>query len=188
LGKDRSYITDINMKLRDNKVAGTLARQLAKKLNYRADDWETANSSVMASNIIRNTLTYVVSFTLLIVAGFGIYNIMNMTIASKMKDIAILKAQGFARKDIVEIFLSQSVVIGALGAVMGVILGFALSYALSRVPFPKSDFIVIKYFPVVFRPMYYLFGVAFGVTTTFIAGLMPSVKASKIDPVVILRG
>ncbi len=188
LGKDRSYITDINMKLRDNKVAGTLAKQLAKKLNYRVDDWETANSSVLASNIIRNTLTYVVSFTLLIVAGFGIYNIMNMTIASKMKDIAILKAQGFARRDIVEIFLSQSVVIGTLGALMGIILGFALSYALSRVPFPQSDFIAIKYFPVVFRPVYYLFGVAFGVTTTFIAGLMPSVKASKIDPVIILRG
>ena len=53
--------------------------------------------------MIRNMLTFVVSVTLLIVAGFGIYNI-NMTIANKLKDIAILKAEGFALRDIIQIF------------------------------------------------------------------------------------
>ena len=138
--------------------------------------------------MIRDTLTYVVSITLLVVAGFGIYNIMNMTINNKMKDIAILKAQGFSSKDIIQIFLSQSIFIGLLGAVIGLILGFLLAYALSRTPFPHSDFIAIKFFPVIFRPSHYLFGLFFGVITTFIAGLMPSLKASKIDPVIILRG
>ncbi|MFB9843520.1 ABC transporter permease [Mucilaginibacter ginsenosidivorans] len=188
MGEDRNYITDINIKLRSNKLARAKARDLAKKYNYKSDDWETANSSVMASNIVRDTLTYVVSFTLLVVAGFGIYNIMNMTINNKMKDIAILKAQGFAGKDIVQIFLSQSLFIGIFGAIMGEILGFMLSYALSRVPFPASDFIALKYFPVVFRPTHYFFGLMFGVITPLVAGLMPSLKASKVDPVAILRG
>jgi lipoprotein-releasing system permease protein len=124
MGKDKSYITDINIKLKDNKAAVNKAVLLSRKYNYKADDWETANSSVSASNIVRDTLTYVVSITLLIVAGFGIYNIMNMTINNKMKDIAILKAEGFAGRDIVQIFLSQSVFIGLLGAITGDILGF----------------------------------------------------------------
>ncbi len=188
MGKDRSYITDINIKLNNNEAAIPIAIALSKMTGYKADDWQTANSSVMASNLIRNVLTYVVSVTLLIVAGFGIYNIMNMTIANKMKDIAILKAQGFERKDIIEIFLSQSVVIGSLGAMLGILLGFILSYILSRMPFPESQFVALKYYPVVFRPLYYLFGFLFGVSTTFLAGLMPSVKAAKIDPVIILRG
>lgn len=188
MGKDRSYITDINIKLNNNEAAVPIATALSKMTGYKADDWQTANSSVMASNLIRNVLTYVVSVTLLIVAGFGIYNIMNMTIANKMKDIAILKAQGFERKDIIEIFLSQSVVIGCLGALLGILLGFILSYILSRMPFPESQFVALKYYPVVFRPLYYLFGFMFGVSTTFLAGLMPSVKAAKIDPVIILRG
>ena len=113
---------------------------------------------------------------------------MNMTIANKMKDIAILKAQGFARRDIVQIFLSQSLVIGFLGALSGILLGFLLSYGLSRVPFPSNEFIGLKYFPVIFNPQHYIFGIVFGVMTTFIAGFMPSLKASRIDPVAILRG
>jgi lipoprotein-releasing system permease protein len=188
MGKDRSYITDINIKLRNNTLASAKALELFKKYNYTSDDWETANSSVTASNLVRDVLTYVVSITLLVVAGFGIYNIMNMTINNKMKDIAILKAQGFAGRDIIQIFLGQSLFIGLAGAMMGEILGFLLSYALSRVPFPHNDFISLKYFPVIFRPSHYLFGLVFGIVTPFVAGLMPSIKASKIDPVAILRG
>ncbi len=189
LGKDRNYITDINVKLKNNKMSEAEAGVFGKKYNYKSESWETANSSVMASNLIRDTLTYVVSITLLIVAGFGIYNIMNMTIAGKMKDIAILKAQGFARKDITQIFLSQSLVIGVLGALTGIGLGFVLSYILSRTPFPANNaFVSLKFFPVVFKPVHYIFGVGFGIVTTLVAGLMPSLKASRIDPVAILRG
>jgi len=188
LNKDRSYITDINVKLKNNKTAKSKAASMAKKYGYRSDDWQTINAAAMAGTFIRNMLTYVVSFTLLVVAGFGIYNIMNMSITNKMKDIAILKAQGFARRDIVQIFLSQSLFIGFIGAMAGILLGFILSYMLSRVPFPDNDEISWKYFPVLFRPVYYIFAMVFGMLTTFFAGLAPSVKASRIDPVIILRG
>ena len=188
LGQDKSYITDINIKLKNNEQAATIAGGFFKKYTYKSDDWETANSSISASNLVRDVLTYVVSITLLVVAGFGIYNIMNMTINNKMKDIAILKAQGFAGKDIVQIFLSQSIFIGFLGAVTGLLLGFLLSFALSNVPFPHNDFIALNFFPVVFYPEHYFFGLLFGIITPFVAGLIPSLKASKIDPVIILRG
>jgi lipoprotein-releasing system permease protein len=168
LNKDRSYITDINIKLKNNKNSINTAAMIYRKYGYKADDWQTANAAAMAGKNIRNMLTYVVSFTLLVVAGFGIYNIMNMTIANKMKDIAILKAQGFAQRDIVTIFLSQSLIIGFLGAVTGVILGFSLSYALSRVPFPANDQLSWKFFPVLFLPAYYIFGIVFGILTTFV--------------------
>lgn len=188
LGKDKSYITDINLKLKDNTKPMAVSADLAKKYNYKADDWETANSSVSASNLVRDVLTYVVSITLLVVAGFGIYNIMNMTINNKMKDIAILKAQGFAGNDIVQIFLTESVFIGVLGAITGLLLGFLLSFALSKVPFPHNDYVALDFFPVDFSLSHYVFGLAFGLVTPFIAGLLPSLKASRIDPVIILRG
>jgi lipoprotein-releasing system permease protein len=124
---------------------------------------------------------------LLTVAGFGIYNIMNMVISSKMKDIAILKAQGFDGKDILTIFLSQSLVIGILGALAGLLLGFLLSYGLSRVPFPQTEFTFMKFFPVVFEMKYYFFGAGFGMLTTFVAGVLPARKAARVDPVAILR-
>ncbi|MEX6689426.1 ABC transporter permease [Danxiaibacter flavus] len=188
LGKNRDYITDIRLKLKDMKNAAALASSLARKYRYKAEDWETVNASVKAGNLIRDTFTYVLSFTLLLIAGFGIYNIMNMVIMGKMKDIAILKAEGFAKKDIVQIFLSQSLCIGLVGAVAGLLLGFLLSYALSLVSWPEDEWIVIKHFPVNFNSLYYVVGLIFGLLTTALAGLLPALKASRVDPVAILRG
>ena len=188
LGKSRDYVTDIRLKLKDMDRASALAPELAARYGYHAEDRETVNASVKAGNLIRDTFTYVLSFTLLLIAGFGIYNIMNMVIIGKLKDIAILKAEGFARKDIVQIFLSQSLFIGLVGAMGGLLLGFLMSYGLSKVPWPEDEWIIIKHFPVNFDVLYYIVGLVFGLITTGLAGLLPALKASKVDPVSILRG
>lgn len=188
LGKDNQYITDINIKLKDYNQAKSIAAELGKRYGYKSEDWEVANASAMVSILIRNVMTFVISFTMLVVAGFGIYNIMSMTIQNKLKDIAILKAQGFSSGDIRKIFLTQSVTIGVTGAATGLLLGLVLSYGIYNLPFPKNEFISITRFPITFHWYHYAFGIGFGIITTFIAGLMPSIKASKIDPVAILRG
>ncbi len=188
LGKDNQYITEINLKLKDYTQSEMVAKEFGTKYGYKSDNWETSNSSAMASILIRNVMTIVVSLTLLIVAGFGIYNIMSMTIQNKLKDIAILKAQGFAGKDIRQIFLTESIIIGFFGAMLGLLLGYILSTIVFNLPFPKTDFMAITHYPVTFHWYHYVFGVVFGMVTTFIAGLIPSMNASKVDPVVILRG
>jgi lipoprotein-releasing system permease protein len=188
LGKSSNHITDIRVKLKDMKLAPELSRYFNRKYDLKSEDWETVNASIRAGNFIRDVFTNVLTFTLLLVAGFGIYNIMNMIISGKMKDIAILKAQGFSKKDILQIFLFQSLVVGIIGAAAGVVLGFGSSYLLSTVPWPEDEAIVITHFPVTFELKYYLLGALYGVLTTALAGLMPALKASKTDPVTILRG
>jgi lipoprotein-releasing system permease protein len=188
VGRDNQYVTDINVKLKNYDLATAMAAEYFSRYGYKVDDWKTTNASAMVSILIRNVMTFVVSFTLLVVAGFGIYNIMSMTIQNKLKDIAILKAQGFSSGDIRQIFLTESVTIGIMGAVTGLLLGFLMSSGVYNLPFPKNDFISITHFPVVFHAKHYAFGMGFGIITTFIAGLMPSIKAGKIDPVAILRG
>ena len=88
-------------------------------MTLTAIDIKTANAQFETGTNIRNLITYAVSITLLIVAGFGIYNILNMFIYEKMNDIAILKATGFSGADVQYIFVSQAVIIGVLGAMMG---------------------------------------------------------------------
>ena len=188
LQQDQSYITDINIKLKDLHQAKIIAPQFQAIAGYKAEDWETANATFLTGVLIRNIITYSVSVTLLVVAGFGIYNILNMTIYNKMKDIAILKAMGFSGRDVKQIFMIQSLVIGFVGSLAGLVIGYLLSYAISKAPFDGGDFISLDHFPVTFHPKYYIIGVIFGVTTTAIAGYMPSRKAARLDPIEILRG
>jgi lipoprotein-releasing system permease protein len=188
LQKAPGYITDINVKLKDLHQARFIAGELQKSFRYKAEDWETANSTFLTGNKIRNIITYSVSITLLVVAGFGIYNILNMTIHNKMKDIAILKATGFSGNDVRQIFMIQSLVIGLVGSLAGLLIGFGLSVLISIASFPGGDFISLDHFPVQFNPRFYLIGIVFGVSTTAIAGYMPSRKAAGVDPIEILRG
>ncbi|HTQ29064.1 MAG TPA: ABC transporter permease, partial [Puia sp.] len=145
LQRDPAYVTDLNIKLTDMNQAKPFADGIRKQLpGLYVEDWQAANQSILAGEKIRDILTAVVSFTLLLVAGFGIYNIMNMNIINKMKDIAILKATGFQGKDITAIFLFQSLIIGVLGGVLGLLVGFGFSYLLSITPFPEGSFFRIE--------------------------------------------
>lgn len=188
LQQDQSYITDINIKLYDLYQAKTIAPEFQRMFKYKAEDWETANATILMGVIIRNILTYSVSITLLVVAGFGIYNILNMTIYNKMKDIAILKAMGFSGRDVKYVFMIQSIIIGVLGSVAGLGMGFGLSYLISLAPFNGGDVVSLDHLPVLFDSTYYIIGIVFGVVTTALAGYMPSRKAARIDPIEILRG
>ncbi|MFY8000677.1 MAG: ABC transporter permease [Candidatus Kapaibacteriota bacterium] len=188
LQRDPGYITAISVNLKDMNTAKKLAPELQAKYGVKSEDWETANAVILQSFVIRNIMTYVVVTTLLVVAGFGIYNIMSMTINDKMKDIAILKATGFTARDIVLIFMLQAVTVGFCGASLGLVIGGSLAYWVSTIPVDFGEFASMTHFPVNFDPMHYVFGIVFGVGATCLAGFLPSRKAGKIDPVQIIRG
>jgi lipoprotein-releasing system permease protein len=188
LQKDKRYITEISINLANLDTAHEFAQKIQKTFKYKTEDWATANATMLVGKVFRNILTATVSTTLLLVAGFGIYNILNMTILNKMKDIAILKATGFAGRDVMAIFMIESVLIGFFGSLLGLLMGFGLSYWISTLPFDAGNVIDLKNLPINFNPMFYVIGVVFGMLTTALAGYLPSRKGGKIDPVRILRG
>ncbi len=188
LGEAENYITDINVKLYDLNEAVPMAKQLQHQFKVKATDIKAANAQFETGSNIRNIITYAVSVTLLIVAGFGIYNILNMLIYEKMKDIAILKATGFSGKDVQLIFMSQAMIIGLIGGILGLLIGFGLSRLIDGIPFETEALPTIKTFPVNYKVKYYIIGIVFALISTFIAGYLPSNKAKKIDPVRIIRG
>ena len=106
-----------------------------------------------------------------------------MTVKQKLHDIAILKAQGFAGKSVVKIFISEALIIGILGTIMGLIIGALLIKAVSRVYIGGDR----GYFPIDFEPKIMVLGIIIGLLVAFIAGLIPARAAAKIDPVAIFR-
>lgn len=187
LGEPENYITDINVKLYDIEEALPMSKEIENQFNLTAIDIKTANAQFETGTNIRNLITYAVSLTLLIVAGFGIYNILNMLIYEKMNDIAILKAIGFSGRDVQLIFMSQALIIGIIGGILGLIIGYVLSVVISNTPFNTEALPTIETYPVNFNPWFYLIGISFAIVATFFAGYWPSLRAKKIDPVRIIN-
>ncbi len=188
LGVGNNYITDIQIKLQDVNQAPIIAKEYAQLFQINAEDIQTANSQFETGTKVRTIISYSVGITLLIVAGFGIYNILNMMIYEKMESIAILKATGFSGKDVQLIFMTIALSIGILGGLLGLVLGFSLSSVIDQIPFNTAALPTVKTFPINYNPKFYFIGITFSTITTFLAGWLPSIKASRVDPVVIIRG
>lgn len=188
LGKSSNYITDIHIKLHDLNQAPEMARKFKEIFETDTKDFITSNAQFQTGNSVRNIITYAVSITLLIVAGFGIYNILNMMIYEKMDSIAIMKATGFSGKDVKRVFLSLSLIIGIAGGLAGLLFGLIGSLLIDQIPFETSSLPTVKTMPVVYNPVYYIIGITFSIVTTYFAGYFPAKRASKVDPVEIIRG
>lgn len=188
LGEPRSYITDIQVKLKDIDMAPAMAREYRQRYGVDAEDIQTANAQFETGSSVRSIISYAVGITLLIVAGFGIYNILNMMIYEKMDSIAILKATGFSGRDVKRIFIMIAISIGVIGVSFGLTFGFLASSFIDQIPFETAALPSINTYPVNYDIKFYIIGAAFGIFTTYLAGYLPSRKASKVDPVVIIRG
>lgn len=188
LGEPTNYITDIQIKLYDMASAPKVADEMRATFGIDAIDYQTANSQFETGSNVRLIISYAVGIVLLIVAGFGIYNILNMMIYEKMDSIAILKATGFSGSDVKWIFVSLSMVIGLVGGAFGLLFGYIFTSIIDIIPFRTAALPTIKTYPINYDPIFYVIGISFALFTTLIAGLFPAQKASKIDPVEIIRG
>lgn len=185
LHKDRSYITDIYINIKNYNNTLPVAKSIAAQTGYTIETWQSSNEQSLAGKKIRDIIANAVVITILIVAGFGIYNILNMVIYEKIKEIAILKATGFQGVHVVSIFIRQALFIGIIGSLAGLLFGWLISYSVSKMYIGLGN---VTYLPIAFHIKHYTQGALFGIVTAFFAGYVPAVKASKVDPVQIIRG
>lgn len=177
------YITDIYVNVKDPDRASEFIPDLKMLTGYNAEDWKEASEAAEANKKTRGVMMGSISLIILIVAAFTIYNIVNMTVKQKLHDIAILKAQGFGGKSVITIFISEAVIIGALGTINGMVLGAILIKILSKVYIGGDK----GYFPIQLEPKIMVMGLFVGLFVTLIAGYIPARGAAKVDPVSIFR-
>jgi lipoprotein-releasing system permease protein len=178
-----TYVSDINIDVTNFDKAPDYSQKFSTLTGYKAEDWKAANETLVAAGKMRKIIITAVSLSILLVAGFGIYNILNMTISQKINDIAILKAMGFRGKDVVRIFVQQALIIGFMGILIGLLMASLLIIRMSKF-YVGGD---IGYFPIRFEPNIYLRGSIFGFIITLLAGYIPAKKAADVDPVEIFR-
>lgn len=181
-------VNQILIRLDDVTRAEALARQVEARFGDRAESWEEQNRNILTVFVIQNAIMYSVTGAILLVAAFGIYNIISTVVYEKTRDIAILKSLGFPEGDIQRLFLLQGLVVGVLGALIGCALGALMIEALAQIRFGidtpggQDRFILAR------DGRIYLLASLFAVTAAGLAALIPARRASRLDPVQVVRG
>lgn len=178
-----SYVTTLYANTSDVDNTQKFAQQLQAITTYTVEDWKISNADVLSGDVIRNALMGAISMSILLVAAFGIYNILSATITQKINDIAILKALGFKKIDVVKIFVSEALLMGIIGNFLGLCFGGLLIYIMSHISFKGS----IGNFPIYFEFKLFLQSFSLGLFITFCAGYFPARRAASVDPVSIFR-
>jgi lipoprotein-releasing system permease protein len=125
---------------------------------------------------------------MILLAGFGIFNVLTMSVLSKVREIAILRSMGYRRVDISAIFLWQGAIIATVGSLIGCVLGASLTWIVSKVPIHIRGLLYTNHFLVVWDWRHYLWGTLLAIVAVFIASYVPAQRAAHLQPVDTLRG
>ncbi len=180
-------VNEIILKIRDVNMAERLSREFQELVPYEVESWQKAYRNFLSIFKIQNIITYMIVFAILTVSAFGIFNIIMMTVLEKKRDIAILMAMGFLRKDILLIFMVEGFVVGVLGAAFGSIIGFGIQEYLESVKLDVEGLIRTKGFVLDRSPIFYFYALVFSLFFSLLASLYPSYRASRLNPVDIFR-
>lgn len=182
-------INEIRIKLDDPNRAPAVAQRAEAELGYKAVAWQEANEAILEAFVIRNVIMYTVVGAIMLVAGFGIYNIISTITHEKARDIAIMKSLGFPEGDMRRLFLLEGVAIGTAGSALGWLLGFSMVYGLSLIRFEiATTGQEMTHLPITWSALHYLIASAFAVGSAAVAGYLPARRAARQNPVDIIRG
>jgi len=183
-----NVVNRITLKLNDIHTATEVSKRVERQLGYKAVGWQEANEGLMEAFAVRNVIMYTVVGAILLVAGFGIFNIISTIVHEKARDIAILKSLGFPESDMQMVFVIEGLVIGVLGAIAGSLLGYGLSRYMATITFEYSVGAEITHMPIYISWVHYVAASFLALLSSGIAGFVPARRAARLNPVDIIRG
>jgi lipoprotein-releasing system permease protein len=180
-------VNEIRIRLAEVAQSIPAARMIEGRWGYKTAPWEETNSRVLAVFLLQNWIMFATTGAILVVAGFGIFNIISTVVLEKSRDIAIMRSIGMAGADITRIFVIEGVIVGGIGMVAGWALGWAMAAGLGLLPAPgaadPNQTLRIAQSPA-------LYGLAslIAVGAAVIAAWLPARKAARTDPLEVIRG
>ncbi|HVQ00296.1 MAG TPA: ABC transporter permease [Candidatus Thermoplasmatota archaeon] len=142
-------------------------------------------------SVIRLYITAIALISL-IIGGIGIANIMFATVTERTREIGTMMAIGAKRRDILQLFLYQSTIIGLLGGILGIILGivgsaFVVNLLNSSIQTLGGAISAGGNIGLSYSVEWFVIAAVVGLVIGVFAGVLPARKAAKMDPVVALR-
>jgi lipoprotein-releasing system permease protein len=183
-----NVINQIRVRLDDVSAARQRAADIERWIGYKSESWEEAYSNVLGLFKIQNGVMYSAVGAILVVAAFGIFNIISTVVHEKSRDIAIMKSIGLYERDIRMIFLIEGLILGLSGSLLGWLIGYGLIEGLARVRMNVEGFVKTEGFILYRGTFSYLVAAAFAIVASAFAAWWPARKAARLRPVDIIRG
>lgn len=183
-----SKISQISIRIFDLAKAAEIATAWSTLSTEKVQSWDQANESILSvfktQDIVRNSMT----ISILLVAGFGIYNILNMMVATKKQEIAILRSMGYESNDILLLFLIQGIFLGTLGGIIGLGLGHLICRYIETIEISQGRLSSNRgHMMMSYASFIYIRGFLLAFFSSSIASILPAKAAAKLKPIEIIR-
>jgi len=178
-------VSNIGIRVADPYQADAIAASIERETGLDAVSWSEANAEILSLLDIQRASATIFYFLIYGVAGFGIANTLITIVAQRTREIGILKAMGTSQKSIMLVFLFQSMVLGAIGLVLGTILGYIVTIALQNyeISVPPEMYSGLQTMPLEVEPINFVYAAFFAFIVNILSGIYPARKAVKLDPV-----
>ena len=154
-----------------------LSTEDASAVQYKSMDLMDQAAQLQQLDSSTNIMLIAIASISLLVGGIGVMNIMLVSVTERTREIGLKKALGARRRQILGQFLTEAAVLSLLGGILGIIVGIILARVIS----------LVVEIPVAISVPAILVAIIFSSLVGVIFGLLPSIKASKLNPIDALR-
>jgi lipoprotein-releasing system permease protein len=173
---------DSSTVIRD-RLAAALADQ-----RLRIRDWKEMNKGLFSALELEKIVTFIILSIAIVVGSFCIICTLLLMVTEKSKEIAIHKATGASDVGILKVFITEGLIIGGIGTVLGVVTGLVLCLGLLWFGVRLDpDVYYVDRLPINVDPIDYLVVAACSLGITIAATIYPAVAASRLRPVEGIR-
>ncbi len=145
---------------------------------YKVENLSAILEAAEKISVILSIVLLLVSAIALVISGIGIMNIMLVTVTERTREIGLRMAVGAARRDVLQQFLAEAMLISVAGGAIGILIGVAL-------PLTVELLVPEVHIPLSIWSVVIAFGVSLVVGLVF--GLLPARRASRLNPTEALR-
>ncbi len=184
----KNIVNEIVLRTDDYTQAQGYATQIESIAGYKTESWQESNANFLKIFRIQTIITYFITAALLVVAAFGVLNILIMAVLERVNDIAILKSFGLSRNDVTLIYLFQGMVIGLIGSVIGLVIGKFAVEGLRRLPIQMEGLVKAEGLLMSEHTSQYVTAFIASMLVVLAAAVYPARRAATYDPVEVIRG